>query len=221
MRSRGDILRFGLLGSAASLLGRWTSTVPSVFADNNLPPSPPTTPFLDPLPLPPAPQTVAPFTVTQPEYQEFINPAKTHFYQLVEETRLVQLHSQLPQPTSIWGYRDSNVSTWPFVPGPTFKVQITEDPLRGNIVRHLNNLPLVANHRGFGLPITTVHLHGGHHLAIADGFSTDIGQPGTEFSNVTFQNDGLNGGFFDYCYPLLSPGFRAGAADTSERPSTL
>src|SRR5262249_58615229 len=109
MRSRRDLLKFGLLGSAASLLGRWTSTVPSVFADNNLPPSPPTTPFLNPLPLPPAPRTVDPFD-TRTEYKEFIDPAqvkKTHFYHIVAEVRPVQLHFQLP-PTSIWGYRDFN-----------------------------------------------------------------------------------------------------------------
>jgi hypothetical protein len=194
-----------------------SGTNPYLFADSGLPPSPPTTPFLDPLPLPPAPQQVAPFT-TRADYQPFIDPAglKTHFYQLVEEVRLVQLHSQLP-PTSIWGYKDSNVSNWPFVPGPTFHVNITEGPLAGNVVRHVNNLPPVANQRGFGLPRSTVHLHGGHHLAVSDGFPADIGLVnGVDFGNVTFEN----GGSFDYCYPMLSPGFRT-TVDTSERPSTL
>jgi FtsP/CotA-like multicopper oxidase with cupredoxin domain len=219
MLTRRQLMKVGALGGATALLSSRTGTLPYLYADSNLPPSPPTTAFLDPLPAPPSPNEVAPFAVSRPEFQQFIDPAqiKTNFFQLVEEVRLVQLHSQLP-PTSIWGYRDSTVPVWNFVPGPTFKVKITQDPLAGNIVRHVNNLPTVANHRGFGLPRSTVHLHGGHHPAVADGFPENIGVVnGTDFGNVTFES----GGFLDYCYPMLAPGFSTGASDATECPSTL
>jgi len=219
MFTRRDMLRLGLAGSAYALSPSKFGTNPYLFADGGggLPPSPPTTPFLDPLPLPPPAQQVAPFA-TRADYQEFIDPAglKTHYYQLVEEVRLVQLHSQLP-PTGVWGYRDSNVANWPFVPGPTFHVNITDQPFNGNIVRHVNNLPAVANQRGFGLPRSTVHLHGGHHPAVSDGFPADNGViNGVDFSQITFES----GGFFDYCYPMRSPGFRT-TIDTTECPSTM
>lgn len=215
MFTRRDLLRIGLLGSAYTLLPSRTGPVALLFADSNIPPSPPTTPFIDPLPLPPTTQPVAPF-VTRPEFQEFIGN-NTHYFKIVEEVRSVQLHSQLP-PTSIWGYRDINTATYNLVPGPTFKSRITENPTAANIVKFINNLPPVASQRGFGLPRTTVHLHGGHHPAISDGFPADIGfTDGQDFSHVTIES----GDSFDYCYPLLTPGFRTGPQDLSERPSTL
>jgi FtsP/CotA-like multicopper oxidase with cupredoxin domain len=111
------------------------------------------------------------------------------------EERSVKLHGELP-PTVIWGYRDMSPDAEPTVGagsreplpdhilGPTL-VQLFGDlgPARnstsptmpvggGFVVRHQNHLP--KDHTGFGVPRTTIHLHGGHHLARSDGFPDNL-----------------------------------------------
>src|SRR3954468_3994344 len=76
-------------------------------------PSPRTTPFVSPLPIPPPPIQVAPF-VPSPEAVAHLrdlgggkNPPNTKFYQLIQEEALVRLHPELPR-TRVWRYRDVN-----------------------------------------------------------------------------------------------------------------
>jgi FtsP/CotA-like multicopper oxidase with cupredoxin domain len=158
------------------------------------------------LPVPPVARPVAAFRAdcTLPTQSD---ASRLRFYRVLTEQRAVRLHPDLP-PTVVWGYRDANTprGQHPFVAGPTFVGRALE-PL---VVRHENTLP--ANHVGFGEPTTTVHLHGGHHEARSDGFPEDI--PG--FPVVI-----RPGERFDYCYPLLDPGFSTNEADPTDRPSTM
>ncbi len=201
---RRDLL-FGL-ASGASLLGSRRARAATRFLPGDPPPSPRTTPFVAPLPLPPVATTVSPFKAdcTPPPQSDL---SRLRFYRIVSEERLVRLHPELPL-TRMWGYRDANVprGSFPFAAGPTL-VARSKDP---HIVRHENQLP--ADHVGFGDPRTTIHLHGGHHEARSDGFPEDI--PGFP---VVIQP----GASRDYCYPLLDPGFSTGEPDASDRPSTM
>ena len=213
MLTRRELLKLGLLSGGYTFLASGSRPL-RVFADDvNLPASPPTTAFLDALPIPPAPKTVTRFAVPK-ECAPFVSAGdKTSFFKIVEEERFVKIHTELP-PTSIWGYRDSNVAKgqWPFVPGPTFNVRIAKDRGQGVVVRQINNLP--ANHVGFGVPHTTTHLHGGHHPSHSDGFPDNI----SGFPNFVIGP----GQYYDYCYPLLDPGFfEPTGPDATERPSTL
>ena len=196
MLTRRELIKLGLLSGTYTLLDRkW------VFADN-LPPSPPTTPFVMDLPLPPAPWEVAPFP--SPENATFIGP-DTRFFQLIQEERLVSFHPELPS-TKVWSYRDINVppGSFPFALGPTFLATIGQGAGGGVLVRQINNLP--PQHRGFGDPHTTTHLHGGHSPSRSDGFPTLDIAPGETF---------------DHAYPLRDPGYATGHPDAAERASTL
>jgi FtsP/CotA-like multicopper oxidase with cupredoxin domain len=188
------------------------------------------TPFLDRLPLPGPPQELEPDrTVPLPaEFADLSEDARhfvdftgtlgrSHCYKIVAEVRRVQFHSELP-PTEIWGYRDGTQDTpWEFALGPTFVRHVGENTADNTIVRHLSELPSVADHRGFGEPRNSVHLHGGHHPSFADGFPANITLPDGRPFNPVFER----GGHYDYCYPMTDPGFVDGIADEGERPSTL
>jgi FtsP/CotA-like multicopper oxidase with cupredoxin domain len=113
----------------------------------------------------------------------------------------VEFHRDLPNKTTIWGYRDLSPFAEPTVgagsldplpdhilgptieqgfgalPGPRNEGSsyVPGRPIGGGIVvRHINCLPKQAP---FGVPRTTVHLHGGHHLARADGFPENLEHP--------------------------------------------
>jgi len=215
MFSRRDILKFIAVGGSASLLpfsyNKYLKRfgINQAFADGGVQ-SPPLTPFLDPLPLPSEIEPVKPFDA--PDWEEFIGET-TRFYKIVAEERYVQFHSQLPQPTSIWGYRPNNVphGEWNFALGPTLIANASQHIKDGMIVQHLNNLPI--EHQGFGHPELSVHLHGGHHPSRSDGFPGNI----DGFQPFTFGP----GEHYTYSYPMAAPGLMDGAAEYSEIPSTL
>jgi FtsP/CotA-like multicopper oxidase with cupredoxin domain len=161
--------------------------------------SPPTRPFVMALPIPPQPNEVDAFSNGCTAQTGF---APRRFFRLVEDERPVQVHPDLP-PTTIWGYRDAMVPEWPFAVGPLFKARMTPDPVNGMVVRVENRLPTAP--RPFGVPFTTVHLHGGHDPSLSDGFPKLDFRPGESF---------------DYCYPLIVPGTITGPI-TNDVPSTL
>lgn len=213
MLTRRSLLKAGLYSGAAVALPTGCTNTESgpgkhrigvAVSRDAIAPSPPTTPFVMDLPIPPPPQEVAPFA--SPPNAHLIGPG-TKFYEIIEEEHLVQIHPQLP-PTLTWGYRDihaprSNVPSANFAVGPTFRAQMATGPGQGVIVRQHNQLP--ANHQGFGVPFTTVHLHGGHVESRSDGFPTlDFG-PGESY---------------DYGYPMRVPGFSTGTP-TNDIPSTI
>lgn len=210
MMTRRELLQLGILSAGSLLLtprGR-------VFA-SDLPPSPSLTPFRDPLLFPPSPHEVSPFS--SPDCATFIGPG-TRFFEIVEEERLVQFHSDLP-PTRIWGYRDRNVSSWTFGPGPTFRVRAAQRCGEGVMVRMHNSLPAVSTGSGrlfteFGVSETTTHFHGGHHEARSDGFPDNI----EDFPKPVLVEPGEH---YDYCFPMLPPGFFHGEPDPTERPSMM
>jgi FtsP/CotA-like multicopper oxidase with cupredoxin domain len=197
--SRRDLLKLAVAGGGWLIL-RPDGTV-TLASDLSLPPSPRTTPFLDELPLPPVAVEVEPFFDVPEEYTRlWIDPNTTAFFKICAEERSVKLHSELP-PTTIWGYRDLSPGAGPTVGagsglplpdhilGPTlvqlfgeaagrsFIYSCPPDPHArpiggGVLIRHVNHLP--KDHTGFGVPRSTVHLHGGHNLARADGFPDNL-----------------------------------------------
>src|SRR5881296_3212840 len=122
-------------------------------------PSPPTTPFVQELPIAPLHQPVAPFATRCPAN------GSTLFYDVHIQEQLHSFHPQLPA-NPIWGYNG-------ITPGPTFHGRVGQP----NVVRFFNDLP--ANHRGFGVPNTVVHRHGGFQASEDDGFPLDLFTPGT------------------------------------------
>jgi FtsP/CotA-like multicopper oxidase with cupredoxin domain len=231
MLTRRDMIRMGLVGAGYALLpsDKTWSPVGSAFADGNAPASPATTPFLVDLPIPPAAVPVErtdfynTVHIPRKEHERYVldpnTPAPDNFYganrffHVVAEERPHSFHPQIPD-TLIWGYRDANPNapTGDFGVGPTLGGPFGFGDLGNSmLVRHENALP--KNHKGFGVPITTVHFHGGHHLATSDGFPTNI----TGFDPFIT----MPGGAYDHCFPLVDPGFENGVPDNSERPAML
>ena len=213
MLTRRELVKLGLLGGGYTVLASG-SGLRRVFADDELPASPQLEPFQVSLPVPPEPVEA---TLPSPDC------AASRSFHIVEEERSVQIHPALPA-TPIWGYRDATQSAWNFVLGPTFRVRMNEG---GVVVRMTNNLP---DHpagfpdplRGFGVNRMTTHLHGGHHPSRSDGFPDNINSFFDDNKTSRFQRFVSEPGqSYDYCYPLLDPGFSTHEADATERPSTL
>lgn len=185
--------------------------------------SPATRPFRDrlPIPRPPAQRSFTPDPLACPDPA---NRVGARFYQLVQEEAAVRVHSDFPQRTLVWRYRDASVAaTSPIAAGPTFVVGAGLDR-RTVFVRVLNRLP--PDHEGFGVPRSTVHLHGAHVEARSDGFpeNTDAlpapvvfvppGFAGFDAASAPTQ--------YDYCYEHRDTGFaELGGGDETERPATL
>ena len=164
MPSRREFLRTSLLLGGATLLPRWSWADTSAFGSSPLP-SPTLRPFTLELPIPPAVRPVAPFATAR-----LVSPG-TVFHDIRMREGQHRFHPDLP-PTNVWGYEDVSAPGAPLTPGPTF-VSRAGAP---RLVRFRNELP--ADHRGFGVPNTVIHRHGGVQSSEDDGFPLDFLRPG-------------------------------------------
>jgi FtsP/CotA-like multicopper oxidase with cupredoxin domain len=224
MLTRREMMKLGLLSGGYTLLD--TGSGVKIFADDDLPASPRLTPFVDPLPLPPAPPPLKSFR--EPDGR-FIQP-DTNFCAIVEEEAFVSLHRDL-RDTKVWRYHPCTdidgtlLEPWGFCAGPTLNVGCGAKRKGGMVVRMLNRLN--RDHVGFGVPETTTHFHGGHHPAASDGFpeNTDEEHPGGDpigFRPVIGPpREGEPPEHYDYVLPMLDPGFSEGRPQVTERPSTM
>lgn len=211
--SRRDLIKMGLLTSTGYLIPKLglsaraqTSSGSSFggsgsgcFGGYGTPVSPPTTPFVEPLPIMPVHQAVTQFTGPPPTVNPntTINPAtglpyegrtRPHqafgqfpaqkLYEVHQQQCQVSVHPQLPIQT-LWGYNGS-------VPGPTYVAHYGEPIL----VRNYNNLP--SNNGGFGIQSVSTHLHNGHTPSESDGFPCDFFAVGQ---------------YYDQHYPNVLAGF--------------
>ena len=164
--------------------------------------SPPTQPFVNPLPIPPVATPVilnpAPTLDADTAAGEAVRAPHqdwTQFYPLAQYELSVQagLHNFDPvgeglvssaNPTGttyVWGYNG-------IYPGPTI-LGVYGVP---TVVRFINNLPIPNT--GFGDNNHTTHLHNGHTASESDGFAGDFWPPGL---------------FKDHHYPNVYAGFNA------------
>jgi FtsP/CotA-like multicopper oxidase with cupredoxin domain len=230
MMNRRQLFNLGLWGSASALM---SSSALRAATGNGNTLRPVLTPFLDALPVPPPPLAIdwapnaLPWNDIDPEALTHVDPSqrkgKATFYRIVSEVRKVSFHSQLPA-TEIWGYRDGHPSLvntpCTYALGPTYRRPLSNhNAFVGTIVRHVNNLPTLLTHRGFGEPRSSVHQHGGHQPSRFDGYPTDLTRPDGTRDKLTFEH----GEHFDYAYPLVDPGFFSDGnhGQHTERASTM
>ena len=213
LTSRRDLLKMGLLTAGGMLVAKSglsarayaqspTQIAPPSSGANTSPgtnqlclagnqtASPPTTPFIDPLPIMPTARTVAslsptpttfpnvnagevragPHQATQLDASRFpiVPPRLYHFTQKQFTVRHPSDRS-LPRQT-IWGFDDG--SSGPISPGPTYRADYGIPQL----TRNTNSLPAVTqvNNTGFGFPSVTTHLHNGHTPSESDGNPCDF-----------------------------------------------
>ena len=215
--SRRELFKLGLLTGAGLLVAK-SGLSSRAHADDAVR-SPPTTPFVDPLPIPPRKQPVA---ALDPAPTEFPNTAageaRTRPHQQFARfapRRLYETHQREAQHSfseapgnlrniprqPIWGYDG-------IIPGPTFHARYGEPIL----VRQVNELP--QNHVGFGSPQVSTHLHNAHTASESDGFPCDFFP----------QQIGGPGRFYDHLYANALAGFAREfppAGDPREALSTL
>jgi len=156
--------------------------------------------------------------------------AGTRYYGIKARERKVSFHKEL-KFTDVWGYLD-NARPDPADGGRLFafcmpRIEVGQGSGAGIVIRHHND-PFndLAVGRPFGVPTTTVHFHGGHQPALADGFPDDVhnGPPG--FDRVVFggfdEFGRPNPNHYDYCHPLRDVGFSIdGKGTQDDRPSFL
>lgn len=157
--------------------------------------SPATTPFVNPLPLPPIaiPTALSPAPTLSADTANGEAARADHqdwnqFFPYVQYDFSVQagLHNFDPvggaiPATYVWGYNG-------IYPGPTI-LNVYGVPI---VVRFRNNLP--NPNIGFGTNTHTTHLHNGHTASESDGFASDFWAPGL---------------FKDHHYPNVYAGFNA------------
>ncbi|HVG30898.1 MAG TPA: multicopper oxidase domain-containing protein [Pyrinomonadaceae bacterium] len=218
--SRRSVLKAGAVAGGVALI---TSTKsfpthllePTAYAQTsdclvNPGTSPPTSAFVQALPIPPIKQSVASLNpaptkeaniaggeAARAKHQKWSQFLPQVLYDVHTMPGTHQFHPELP-PTPIWGYDG-------IVPGPTFIVQQGVPVL----VRFHNDLPL--NHfgsGGWGIEQDVIHLHNGHTGSESDGFAGDFYNPGF---------------FKDNHYPNVLAGFTTvgGAGDPKEAMNTL
>ena len=212
--TRRQMLKAGS-AAACAILASTKGPIPRSFADDQSQ-SPPTTPFRDPLPVPPVMKTVAAFNLDPEAAADAAHTGGiASYYELIAEQRQVYFHKDFEDrglQTTVWGYRDANVANSAFALGPTFNARINS----GIAVRTTNNLDPLS--KGFGFPHLTNHLHGSHSPFRSDGFPTSISLKGQTFNPV----NPPGGGHYDYTYPFRDPGYLSDPpGDSTERPSSL
>jgi FtsP/CotA-like multicopper oxidase with cupredoxin domain len=217
MVTRRDLMKMGLLSTGTFVTLPFGATYGrlSAFFDDTFR-SPLLKPFVDPLPtLEPLTPIAPPADITA-YARRYVGPT-TRFYEYATAERVVKFHRDLPS-TPVWAYVDPNATTGH---SPerliTFKFPRIElgQPAGGGILTRFHN-DLTWAPRDFGYPTLTVHFHGGHQPAGADGFPHDIDNGGPEFPNPVTVKPGKH---FDYMYPFRDVGFEDGPITKDERPS--
>ena len=200
---RRDLMKLGLLTASGLLVAKRGLSARVAGATS----SPPTTPFIAPLPIPPVLEPQASMTpapraapnsgagearlAVHQRWDEFL---PKELYEVHAREAQHSFHPELPLNT-VWGYDG-------IVPGPTYHATYGLPVL----VRMHNELP--PDHVGFGIPQITTHLHNGHTPSESDGFPAD------------FFDSGF---FYDQHYPNVCAGFDASppSGDVRETMNTL
>ena len=137
----------------------------------------------------------APYAVTY--HQRYAQFAPQNAYEIHMKETKQKFHPAIPA-TTIWGFDG-------IFPGPTFKARYTKPGVpTANMVRFYNELP--ANHVGFGIPSTTIHLHNAHTPPESDGGPWNFFDSGTCWDNH---------------YPNVLAGFSTDPAGIGDPTETL
>ena len=174
--------------AAAGVMTVLTSRKSSVFADGPAPPaepvlcgttppvSPPTTPFVDvlPVPFPAIPQFLNPVPTeaaniaggeaARADHQRWAELLPDVYYQMEAKASTHQFHTDL-LPSYLWTFNGNYPASTP--------LNVYGHP---TIVRFKNSLPEATT--SFGRNELTIHLHNGHTGSESDGFAHDFFSPG-------------------------------------------
>jgi FtsP/CotA-like multicopper oxidase with cupredoxin domain len=186
--TRRDLFKMGLLTSGGFLVAKAGLSSRAAGAASSVV-SPPTTPWVEELPIPPV---AKPLTMQEmcdlsacPAPTEALNVgagemgrASHQFWNLVD-LQNTDYYVNVNAPAQYTWHRELPADDcWAFngmFPGPRIHAQIG----RPTMIRFKNQLPSLADHRGYGRPTPTTHLHNGHTASESDGNPLDMLTPQT------------------------------------------
>jgi FtsP/CotA-like multicopper oxidase with cupredoxin domain len=221
---RRDFVKLGLAAGAGSLLAATLeaqcddSRQQFLCSPDGLPPdspSPPATPFVAELYIPPVKKplpgklTPPPDTRCHQRYDEF-EPKK--FYEIREQEFLWQYHPDPPYKDGSWSWGFDGAT-----PGPTYHAYYGQPIL----VRRINALPQVGQGKvGFAMPKTSSHLHNAHTASESDGYPMDYITSGKYWDHhyCCFPSDGKDTEklttlwYHDHMMDFTAPNVYAGLA---------
>jgi FtsP/CotA-like multicopper oxidase with cupredoxin domain len=182
--SRREMFKYGLLTAGGALIAKSGLSIRAAGAGGTVA-SPATTPFIEPLRvLTPhvgsrdqveldhctAEVSDDPKEAARAVHQLWEGNEPQVVYNFTQKPRLYRPHPQLALQ-NVWTFRDFNKDTES--PLTMFHARYGEPVM---VYSH-NELP--ANHKGYGNPMVTTHLHNAHNASESDGNPTDYFGPGT------------------------------------------
>ena len=204
--TRRDLIKMGLLTGAGYLVTKLGLSTRAAGA-GGAPKSPPTTPWVEELPIPPVAIPVEPGSLgTTPrqvvdlasgergrnaphQHWDLYDPANADHYVIENRLTLASWHRELPLD-DCWCFNGT-------FPGPRIHARHG----RPVLIRFRNQLPSLDQHVGYGRPTPSTHVHNGHQASESDGHPLDTIEPGTfkdhllinrraGFSDLAFSRDG-------------------------------
>jgi FtsP/CotA-like multicopper oxidase with cupredoxin domain len=211
--SRREMIRLGLLTSTGSLVVK-AGLSSRAFAQTRLtPPSPPSTPWVQPMPVLPIKTPLGPNALTHghPDGTTLIDGAGRRInHQLCAYDGAGTYSGKFPPKKfyetfvreADWKFHPSWGASkiWGFdgmYPGPRYNAYYGE-PI---MVRLHNRLPSRKKHVGFGMPEFSVHLHNAHTPSESDGNPVDF------INSINDPNEVNPLGFKDQHYPNVYAGY--------------
>ncbi|MEQ1834288.1 MAG: multicopper oxidase domain-containing protein [Candidatus Eisenbacteria bacterium] len=178
--TRRDLFKMGLLTSSGFLVAKMGLSSRNATAGGSVV-SPPTTPWIEQLPIPAvtAPLSVEEMGGSYPtqlcntaagemgrsdghQYWEKFDPANIDCYVNDNRPAKASWHRELPLD-DVWLFNG-------MFPGPRIHAQYGKPVM----IRFKNNLSTLADHKGYGRPTPTTHLHNGHTESESDGNPLDM-----------------------------------------------
>jgi FtsP/CotA-like multicopper oxidase with cupredoxin domain len=206
-----------------------------IVAASSPPPSPATTPFLEPMPITPVlperpltdpafaqPPTVQPNRALnpatgipfegrgEPHQHRPLNPPQHFFAQRFGAVPAVSIHPNLQPQVNFWGANlgGANLSTdKPMTPMPTIVSRYQAGANTAMLVRRFNNLPTGTPSGGFGKNQISTHLHNFHSAPDSDGGPCDPRLGALSETPATQGRFFFPGQYYDYYYNMKRAGF--------------
>ena len=234
--ARRRVLKAGLAAGQVAVIGssqaQWSGSTPY---GSGTPSSPPTTPFLEPLPITPAlmqrpltdpafaqapsvepnralnPATGIPYEGRGEAHQfRTLNPPQQFFAQRFGAVPAVSIHPNLQPQINFLGANLGGADLGtdkPMTPLPTSVSRYQAGKNTAILVRRFNNLPTGAASGGFGKNQISTHTHNFHSAPDSDGGPCDPTQ-GSNAENPTTQGRFFfPGQYYDYYYNMKRAGF--------------
>jgi FtsP/CotA-like multicopper oxidase with cupredoxin domain len=256
--TRRDLLKLGLtavplLGTASAIMGQVTSSAPAGIdnspSQRSLPPSPHTTPFLEPMPIMPVlpersladpafarqptslpdrsinPATNMPYEGRGDAHQlRELNPPQYFYAQRFGAVPAISIHPNLQPQINFWGANlggaDLSIDK-PMTPMPTIVNRYQAGSNTAVLVRRFNNLPTGAPSGGYGKNSISIHTHNFHSAPDSDGGPCDPSLGALSENPFTQGRFFFPGQYYDYYYNMKRSGFTSPGTPDGDVRETL